>query len=398
MTVRPVADWIPAQTYDIEVRGITESSGNETPPVAWSFRIAADGASDSTALRVVSSTPAQNAVGVPTDTPIGFEFSKLILPADNPNLPNIFFSCSGNGLQFSPLLQSSRKHRRHAGSPFGHTGPLRECSGSVSFAYSTGSIDDVSDLRVLSIKPADNSNQVPVDATIELRFNQAVNQSALVASLLVWNDGALAPMAASSDADGKIWLISPLAPWRENSTVAVQISTTAFSASGALLLNPFSAKFFVVRSAANNSPSNGLAAIEVSTAVIDLRFAEPRDNPPGEPFGLRLGQQRVPARVEHLGAAWFRLTPDSPLDPALPCYLMAGPGVEIPMRFTNDAEPITIEGRDSMLAGRQEENGLFNRETEVRRRIARKDLRQQGNGIRRYGQTSPARDQCLVVG
>src|SRR5579863_1479009 len=40
----------------------------------------------------------------------------------------------------------------------------------------------------------------------------------------------------------------------------------------------------------------------------------------------------------------------------------------------------------------------INPKTEVQREIAPKDLRQQGNGNKRGGQTSPARDQCSVVG
>jgi len=189
------------------------------------------------------------------------------------------------------------------------------------------------------------------------------------------NDGVLIPVTADSDADGKVWRISPPSPWRENSTVAIQISNTAYGLSGALLLNPFSAKFSIVRTAANDSPSNGMAAIEVSRAAVDLRFAEPRDRLPGEPFGLRLGQQRIPARLEQLGEAWFRLTPDTPLDPALPYYLMAGPGVEIPLRFTNDAEPKTTEGLDSILAAQQEENGFIRVQLKEKTRRFRIDRR-----------------------
>ena len=40
----------------------------------------------------------------------------------------------------------------------------------------------------------------------------------------------------------------------------------------------------------------------------------------------------------------------------------------------------------------------LNRKSEVRREIGARDLRQQGNGIKRDGQTSPARDHRLVVG
>ena len=51
-----------------------------------------------------------------------------------------------------------------------------------------------------------------------------------------------------------------------------------------------------------------------------------------------------------------------------------------------------------LTSGKWELIVVFSRKTEVRREIARKGLRQQGNGIRRSGQTSPARDQRLVVG
>jgi hypothetical protein len=41
---------------------------------------------------------------------------------------------------------------------------------------------------------------------------------------------------------------------------------------------------------------------------------------------------------------------------------------------------------------------VFNPKTEARSELAGKDLRQQGDGNKRDGQTSPARDQCSVVG
>ena len=77
------------------------------------------------------------------------------------------------------------------------------------------------------------------------------------------------------------------------------------------------------------------------------------------------------------GEAWFRLTPDAPLDPALPYYMMVGPRVEFPLRFTNDTEPKTPEGLDSILAAQQEENGFIRvqlREKTHRFRIDRRTL------------------------
>jgi hypothetical protein len=51
-----------------------------------------------------------------------------------------------------------------------------------------------------------------------------------------------------------------------------------------------------------------------------------------------------------------------------------------------------------LVIARTFEPNSISRKTEVRREIGAKDLRQQGNGIKRDGQTSPARDHRRVVG
>jgi hypothetical protein len=51
----------------------------------------------------------------------------------------------------------------------------------------------------------------------------------------------------------------------------------------------------------------------------------------------------------------------------------------------------------STMFDRDEHVGI-SRKTEVQGEIGAKDLRQQENGIKRDGQTSPARDHCRVVG
>jgi hypothetical protein len=203
----------------------------------------------------------------------------------------------------------------------------------LSLPYSTGPAQEFTLLQVLSTTPADTSFGVPLDSGIEFHFNQPVNSLSISAATTVWNEGTVIPVSLTSDAEGKVWRATPSAPWREKSIVAVEISTAIFGVSGALMPQPFRATFHTAAASLNDSPSNGLAAITASPDAVDIRFAEPRANPPEEPFGLRLGQQRVPARVERVGQASFRITPDSPLDPARTYHLMAGPEVEIPLRF-----------------------------------------------------------------
>jgi hypothetical protein len=53
---------------------------------------------------------------------------------------------------------------------------------------------------------------------------------------------------------------------------------------------------------------------------------------------------------------------------------------------------------DQDLPGIKYRDRVLIRKPEVRHEMGAKDLRQQGNGIKRDGQTSPARDHRPVVG
>src|SRR5437899_3253054 len=59
---------------------------------------------------------------------------------------------------------------------------------------------------------------------------------------------------------------------------------------------------------------------------------------------------------------------------------------------------VTLKSVTGSTGLQNEGLNMLSRKPEVRREMGAKDLRQQGNGIKRDGQTSPARDHRPVVG
>jgi hypothetical protein len=459
LSVRPLFDWQLGATYQVDLTGVLDLNGNESPAISWNFTIAADGVSDSTRLQHTSTVPMQGAVGVPPDAPIILEFSKPVYPVTNnygyppgvsisnasgsfraiwdqsrvrmeplTPLPSgrqitvqaqvgdaIGLSTSAYLTFFTAASQDTDPPRVESISPApgsrllagqtdflirfnkpvqiggdwagfsfgGQSTPIpagfpaqgdgrtliassslpadihgtldlksgiTDLAGNalapVSFEYFTATADESSWPQVKSMRPASDSRDVPLDAAIELRFTQQMNEGSLNAALLVTDDGYQVPVTLTTDDGGLTWHVVPSTPWRAGSVVTVEIANTAFSVSGLQLSSRFTGQFRTIASAANASPGPTVAALEASPGGVDIRFAAPLAAPPDEPFGLRKGPVRVPVVVEQLGTAWFRLTPASPLDPGEQYYLMAGPGMEIPLRIARDkhTDRITAAG------------------------------------------------------
>ena len=445
IVVGPAQDWRLGATYTMEISGIVGLGGNEAPNVSWSFTIAQDGTPDATALRLVSSSPAQGAVGVSPDAPIVLEFSKPVIPKSTdsalvyfdrldqkfrttwdqnrlridplPALPNgtqitfwarvndlygrsleshlafvtagpqdtilpkvesisptpgshlpagrndfiIRFSepfqATGNWIAFSaggqlyraqvsfPTESDGRSAVATIDLPGDQSGTLNIGSGVVdlsgnalepiSFEFSTGPTEESSQPRVTAMRPADGSYDVPLDAAIEVRFNQAMNEAPLAAALHVVNDGYLVPITLTHEDDGRIWHVIPSTPWQPGSGVTLTVADSAFSVAGIVLSNPFSGQFRTAKSASNMSAGNPVVALQAYPDAVDVRFAADLPGGPGEPFGLRSGNARIPGVLDRLGPAWYRFTPDTELDPGLRYHLMAGPGVEFPLRISS---------------------------------------------------------------
>ena len=470
----PRTNWNPGDSYEVEVNGIADAFGNEAGPLAWTFQVTNNLTFDSASPRVVSSTPSANAVGVPPETPIVFEFSKPVLPVaniqpaslradaaggfldlqhlvrpvyegrrvkitDGPLPPgasvstnvtlssfngssngfflsfstaatpdstppvlesvkpapgsilppgrvtfNLRFSepvrATGNVAQFSaggrtfqsngtyyPAQGDGRSIQLNFDLPPGADGTLEvvpgatDLSGNTSapaaFAYTISSDEGLNIVQVVSAKPLHQNGGVPVDAPIEITFNQPVAGASIEAAARVWNNGNIVPVSFTLIDAGKTWRLTPPTPWLAGSRVRLELAPTLYALSGALMHNPYVLDF-VTADAPSATLTSALTAVEATGSWVDLRFEHPIATPPAEPFGIRLGQRRIASRIERMGRAWFRITPDEPVEPKLTYHLMAGSGAEFPFRFTAPATPPLAAHAGSETAARLDSDGM----------------------------------------
>jgi hypothetical protein len=317
---------------------------------------------DTTPPSLESITPAAGSTIAPSRTALVLRFSEPVL------LSGTAARFSSAGQRFSPtetsisLQGDGRTVQLSFDLPASTTGTLDLLDGitdlagnslvPVSLVYTTGR-GDTSYLSVLSSKPSDYGSQVPVDAAVEVRFNQPVTDAGLRAAVTMTTNGVLTPVNLTSSGDGSTWQIAPVSPWPAGALVTLQINTLAYAANGAKLIQSYSIRFSVAGGTAG-AASSEIAAVESTATAVDVRFAQPRVRSPEEPFGIRLLQRRVEARMERVAEDWFRIVPDMPLDPAKRYFLMVGPGVEVPLRISAtedtpaEADSAAIDDRGSM--------------------------------------------------
>ena len=303
---------------------------------------------DATPPSLDSITPAPGSTIAPSRTALVLRFSEPVLISGTVAR----FSIGGQAVSpaeiLIPLQGDGRTLQLTFDLPASKTGTLdlfgaiTDMAGNplapVSLVYSTGSAD-LSYLSVLSTKPTDYTSQVLTDAVVEVRFNQPVPEAGLRPALTMTTNGVLTPVNLTPTGDGSIWQITPLSPWPAGAVVTLQISTLAYAANGALLSQPLFIRF---GTAGISAPT--LAAVESTATAIDVRFAGPLDRVPEEPFGIRLLQQKLSARVERVTPDWFRIVPDTPLDPTQAYFLMVGPGIEVPLHLLPpDESPEEVE-------------------------------------------------------
>lgn len=192
--------------------------------------------------------------------------------------------------------------------------------------------------RVESLQPAPGSGDIPTGAVLTLRFNQAMNEASVRNAIRVTNDGYAVPVTSTPDDARQVWTIVPAAPFLPGTVVQFEVGTTAYSQTGMTMYEKYTALFRTAAAGASTSSSAALAAVRATPRFVDLRFAAPGETPPEEPFGLRQGHVRIPVVADRLGPAWYRLTPGAPLEAGGRYTLMAGPGVEMPLRIVPEEE------------------------------------------------------------
>jgi hypothetical protein len=194
--------------------------------------------------------------------------------------------------------------------------------------------------RLLSVAPQSPQGLTGSDP-IQLRFSQPMDRNALASALSLIQAGQPVEYTLGAAGNSLNWTLTPAVPWRGEGSITLIVTQAAYSEAGLLLNHSSEHRFFVMPPPPSGAPS--LAAYLASDRVIDLLFDRPITEIPAEPFGLRMGHQRVPGVLSRMSERWLQIVLDQPLQPETEYHLMLGPALEMPLQL----DPPAAEQRES---------------------------------------------------
>jgi methionine-rich copper-binding protein CopC len=257
-----------------------------------SFSFSTAAVADTTAPSVVSTNPTNNATNVASNSTIILTFSEAMNQASveaafgsSPliscswawNAASTVATCTPASLaantQYNISLGASAED--NAGNNLAY-----------SFTFRTANTPDTTKPMVVSSSPANNANNVALNANIVITFSEAVDKTATLAAIDV--DGNLAnykvaDFGASWNSAGTILTLNPDVDFQHNEIITVEIGTTAKDVAGNGLANSY-ISIFTTLPAADTTPPTIVSVTpdfdEIGVkrdAVITITFSEPMD-------------------------------------------------------------------------------------------------------------------------
>lgn len=264
---------------------------------------------DTTPPTVSSVAPANNAVGVGTNTAISATFSETLgLPGpgalftlepvdllDNPIGPAIVgtISASGTTATFTPTppaplvdaLALSTRYRATISTA------VRDVAGNALAApfvwrFTTGAGPDITPPTVSATNPANNANSVIVNTSVSATFSEAMTNATLNAtSFTVVSITTGVPATGTVSVTGNTATFTPSVPLAQLEQYRATITTAATDAAG----NPLAASFtwaFTTGLAPDTTPpivsftapANGETGVGTNSSVSSATFSEPMNN------------------------------------------------------------------------------------------------------------------------
>ncbi len=342
-----VATFVPdnplpaAYRINISARLATDLAGNLTRS-GYSVYFDVEPTTDSIAPEVLLVTPNDGMSDVSLTAPVVLRFSE---PLDPSTVNDSNFSLYANGEIIRPSVSRSSDSQTvtlNASLPANSvvnilvSSDVTDLVGNnladfVSSVMTTVSFDS-SRPSVTGVYPGNGSNNVSSDQTIQVFFNEALDQATLVNSVHVSENGELISGSLNMSADGNVVEFIPDSPFAEGSLVQLFIDSTATDLSGNIL-NAYQSQFSVRDlsgvnlSVVNQAPSG---RINIDNPAIELRFNKSLDTTTvtsGNIY-LRAGGQNVNATLSLINSQTVRVTPDAPLAPNSTYYVYYTTGLQ----------------------------------------------------------------------
>ncbi len=282
VTITPQAPLPDATVLTIGISGITDPSGNAVTPFTSHFTTGTG--TDSTRPFVISSSVSPNATGVPVNSVFTFRFSE---PVDTRalNLVTNFYVYDNTTNVYLPATRSFTPDGLSAtivttsnlpASRFLVVGAInaQDLAGNLLINYNayftTSAASDTTPPLVTAINPGNGTTGVPINAALQVLFNEAIQPTAV--SQVTLSAGANVPVTVSVTNGNSTLTLTPSAPLLPNTTYTITAtgvkdtagntmagSTTSIftTGPGALLSRP---------SVLSSTPPTGTTGVPVSVA------------------------------------------------------------------------------------------------------------------------------------
>jgi hypothetical protein len=299
--------------------GITDTSSNAltNAPVTWTFTTIADTMAPTVSMR----TPAPGAMMVPITTTIVATFDEPVqnvtgttftVTSGGPVAGSLASSNGGRTWTFTPASQLVNNATVNVTLTTGITdlasNPL---AAPVSWMFITAG--DAIAPTVMSTSPAANATGVATTSPIAVTFDEPVT-NVTGTSFTVSSGGAVTGSLGSSNG-GRTWTFTPSAPFANNATVMVTLSTAIQDLIGNPLAAPVTFMFTTVPDTTaptvqSTVPANNATNVATNTTIV-ATFSEPVMNVTAGTFTVNDGGAVFGSFASSMGGLVWTFTPNA---------------------------------------------------------------------------------------
>jgi YD repeat-containing protein len=332
VTFTPVSP-LPGNTQIVVfVNGVLDLSGNSNNFFESTFTTGAG--TDTTAPTVLMVTPANGATGIGLNAAVVLTFSKsLNRNTINGNTVGLLVNGSKLGIGINVSADNRVVTLNAFTLPASSTVTVVATTGVTDLAgnalanfessFSTAAAFDTAHPAVVAQRPGNGATGVPLNTSVVLYVNEAMNAATVPGALHISQNGVLASGTTQVSDSGQVVVFTPSVPWQNNALIQVFLDATAQDLDGSSL-NSYQGSFRTVADTSTTAPS--VVSVSPSgsgvptNAVIDIGFNETLNPATVNTTTVSLVQDvcctfpAVPSTVSLInGGTAIQITPNAPL-------------------------------------------------------------------------------------
>jgi YD repeat-containing protein len=318
----------------VVVNGVADLSGNDNNFFESSFTTVTG--TDTTAPQVVMVTPGSGATAIGLNATVVLSFSKS-LNRSTVNSNTVGLLANGNKISGGIGISADNRMVGLGGFfPASSTVTVVATPGITDLAgnalpnfessFTTAAAFDTDHPAVVTQRPGNGATGVPLNTSVVLYVNDAMNPATVPGALHVSQNGVLVSGTTQVTDSGQVVVFTPSAQWANNALIQVFLDATALDVKGNTL-SAYQGSFSTIPDTSTVAPSvvslsPGLFASGVPTnVVIDIGFNEALDPATVSPTAINLMQgffccnsPVIPSTLSLInGGTVVQITPNVPL-------------------------------------------------------------------------------------